>query len=70
MLSLRPRSSPAYMYGLTDDIHNLRAENKMLRDALLHVLKACNEHPTEAGRLLSEDFVKRLKDLRGMLTAA
>jgi len=47
----------------------LQQECGVMREALLHVLKACNEHPTEAGRLLSESFVEKLKGLRRLLAA-
>jgi hypothetical protein len=39
----------------------------LMRDALLHVSKACDNHPGEADQLLSESFVQRLEGLRDLL---
>jgi len=47
----------------------LQMHNGELSDILLHVVKACNEHPNDAERLLSKDLFIQLKSIAGRLAA-
>ena len=47
----------------------LQMHNSELSDILVDVVKACNEHPNDAERLLSKDLFIQLKSLASRLAA-